>query len=171
MVFGITGKDITGCLLLLVFSTALGLGVNHFSPAGIALFGQWDTSAGVVMAGAAREDAIKAPELNNPMKVLRMVSDGKTVFVDVRRADIYREGHIPGALSFPLHDFDAIIAEFTGSVAKTDPILVYCSGVTCTDSHEFAARIIGMGYSQVTVYSGGFTEWSEMEFEVATDAG
>jgi len=170
-VFGITIRDITGSLLLLAFSAALGFGVNAFSPEGIALWGQWDTSAGVVMAGAARQDAVKAPEINNPMKVRRMIGDGKTVLVDVRRADIYREGHIPGALSFPLHDFDAVISQFTGTIAKTAPILVYCSGVTCTDSHEFAARIIRMGYSQVTVYGGGFTEWSEMEFEVATDAG
>lgn len=164
-------KDVRGCVVILALALLLGFGINAVSPSGIALFGQWDKAAGVVMAGAKRGDAVKAGEVNNPLKVRRMIKNGETVLVDVRRSDIYDQGHIPGALSFPLHEFDDRIPEFTAAVEKTAAVLVYCSGVTCSESHRFAARIIKMGYARVTVYAGGFAEWSDMEFEVERNAG
>lgn len=164
-------KDFKGCLILLGLSAGLAFGVNAISPSGIALFGQWDKSAGVLMAGSVHEDEVHAQEINNPLKVRRMIQEGKTVVLDVRRSDIFAQGHLPGALSFPLHAFDGIVGQLRDTVAKDDPVLVYCSGVACVDSHDFAARMIRMGYAQVMVYAGGFTEWQEMEFEVETNDG
>ncbi len=161
-----TISDIKGCLLIVGMALCLAFGVNSISPSGIALFGQWDKEAGVIMAGSSRTDKVRAEELNNPLKVRRVIQEGNTILVDVRRTDIYDQGHIPGALSFPLHEFDAIVQEFENKIHKDDPVLIYCSGVTCVDSHDFAARLIQMGYLRVTVYAGGFTEWEEMEFEV-----
>ena len=161
-------KDVKGCIVILGAALCLALGVNHVSPSGIALFGQWDKDAGVIMAGSRSADKVRAAELNNPLKVLRLVQEGNTALVDVRRADIYDLGHIPGALSFPLHEFDTVIDRFKSRFAPDTPLLMYCSGVTCTDSHDFAARLIQMGYTGVTVYAGGFTEWEEMKFEVET---
>jgi rhodanese-related sulfurtransferase len=40
--------------------------------------------------------------------------------------------------------------------------------VTCHDSHTFAVRLVEMGFTHVTVYAGGFAEWQEMGFDVAT---
>ncbi len=161
--------DIRGCIFIIGAALCLAFGVNFISPSGIALFGQWDKDAGVIMAGSGRADQVRAEELNNPLKVLRLIQEGNTILVDVRRADIYDQGHIPGALSFPLHEFDDILRKFQNQIHKDDSVLVYCSGVTCVDSHDFAARLIQMGYSAVTVYAGGFTEWEEMEVEVETN--
>ena len=163
-----TIKDIKGCLVILALALGLGFGVNAVSPQGIALFGQWDREAGTLMAGAMQEPAVRAEEINNPLKVRKMLASGGIFLIDVRRADLYAQGHIPGAESFPLYEFDAVIGRFRDRIKPQDPVLVYCSGVACVDSHTFAERLIQMGYTRVTVYSGGFSEWEEIGFDVET---
>lgn len=165
------GKDIQGCVVILVLAFGLGIGINFMLPSGIPLFGQWEEGAGVIMAGSAQKGAALAEEINNPLKVRQMIESGEIAVVDVRRADLYDLGHIPGALSFPLSEFDQNINRFRHRFKADDPLLVYCSGVTCHDSHTFGARLIELGYSHVFVYAGGFSEWEEMGFEVEADNG
>ncbi|WDP86695.1 MAG: rhodanese-like domain-containing protein [Desulfobacter sp.] len=162
-------KDIQGCVLIIGLAMGLGIGVNWISPHGIALFGQWDPDTGVVMAGSNQENHLVADELNNPLRVIRMVQAKTAVLVDVRRADIYAMGHIPGAVSFPLYEFDTALSFFLDLIKKQDTVLVYCAGVECQDSHAFASRLIQMGFVSVKVYAGGFREWKEMGFEVEAD--
>ncbi len=166
-----TAKDIQGCLVILMLTLGLGFGINFISPAGIPLFGQWDREAGVIMAGSNRKGEARAEEINNPLKVRQMIEAGKIVVVDVRQTDVYNLGHLPGALSFPLSEFDQVIDRFRSRVKAEDPVLVYCSGVTCHDSHSFGSRLVEMGFSQVYVYAGGLSEWEEMGFEVEAENG
>ncbi|WDP88876.1 MAG: rhodanese-like domain-containing protein [Desulfobacter sp.] len=159
-------KDIRGCLSIMLAAFFLGFGINTFSPAGIPLVGQWDKTAGVIMAGSNSDDAVHAREINNPLKVKRMIDSGLVVLVDVRRPDMYSQGHLPGALSYPLSEYDQIIGRFLETVEKDAPLLLYCAGVTCRDSHTFGARLMKLGYTDVSVYAGGYSEWQEMEFEL-----
>jgi rhodanese-related sulfurtransferase len=90
------------------------------------------------------------------------------IVLDVRWPEIYDQGHIPGALNFPLDDFEEQKKALLSKITLKDEILVYCAGVTCHDSHTFAVRLVEMGFTHVTVYAGGFAEWQEMGFDVAT---
>ena len=164
-------KDIRGCVVILVLSLGLGFWINFVSPLGIPLIGQWDLGVGVIMAGSNREGMAKAEEINNPLKVKQMIEAGEIVVVDVRRADIYDQGHLPGALSFSLSEFDEQIGHFHNRVDEDDPVLLYCAGVTCHDSHTFGAKLIELGFARVYVYAGGFSEWEEMGFKVEADNG
>ena len=58
---------------LLLLSAALALIVNHFSPVGIPLLGQWDTKQGVITANAM--DDIADSELE-----IREVEKAKSIF-------------------------------------------------------------------------------------------
>lgn len=161
-------RDIIGCFFLLSFCVMLSLGVNALSPNGIALRGQWNPDQGVVMAGANKAHAIDVLQINNPLKVKRLIESGTLIVLDVRGPEIYDLGHIPGALNFPLDDFEKEKKELLSQITPDDEILVYCAGVTCHDSHTFATRLVKMGFAHVGVYVGGFAEWEEMGFDVAT---
>ncbi len=158
--------DVNGVILILFFSLGLGLGVNWFSPSGIALFGQWNTSQGVVTAKAKNDPVHSGIEINDPMKVYEIVTGNTMVVLDVRPEFSYEEGHLPGAHSFPLDEFDERIHRLLELVNKEAPVLVYCSGFQCTDSHTFADQLTAMGFSHVRVYGGGFEQWQEMGFEI-----
>ena len=159
-------KNMMKVMLLLVFSLGLSLAVNALSPRGIALLGQWDTELGVVSA-LAKDDTVHGDlEIKDPMEARRIVTQKEMVVLDVRPAFVYDEGHLPGAHSFPLDEFDQRLGQLLSLVKKDTPILVYCSGFQCMDSHDFASRLLDLQFSRVRVYGGGFTQWEEMGFEI-----
>lgn len=47
----------------------------------------------------------------------------QAVFVNVRSADSYQAGHIPGAVSIPVHDLESRLKE----LKPTDWIITYCT--------------------------------------------
>ncbi|MBP8828176.1 MAG: rhodanese-like domain-containing protein [Desulfobacter sp.] len=161
-------QDILGCVFLLSICVVFSLGINALSPNGIALRGQWNPDKGVVMAGANKAHGVDVMQIINPLKVKQLLQSGRVIVLDVRWPEIYDQGHIPGALNFPLDDFEEQKKALLSKITLKDEILVYCAGVTCHDSHTFAVRLVEMGFTHVTVYAGGFAEWQEMGFDVAT---
>jgi hypothetical protein len=86
------------------------------------------TLAAFAVAGAAA--AAQAPELASPkLRVewgeFKTLYDGKkAVVVDVRDAQSYEAGHIPGALSVPLAEVERRAGELK-ELGK--PVLLYCA--------------------------------------------
>ena len=157
-----------GSILILLTSLVLALAVNALSPAKIPLKGQWDPKAGVIMADPDKYRETRALELDNPLKLRRLIQKGNLVLLDVRQEFLYAQGHLPGALSSPLHEFDKNLKALRRVISQKQPVVVYCSGLTCQDSHKFARKLMAMGVKEVMVYGGGFEEWSEMGFTVVT---
>jgi rhodanese-related sulfurtransferase len=81
--------------------------------------------------------------------------------IDARNQEAYREGHLPGARSFPLDDLDASIDLFRQEVPRQTTLIVYCSGYGCSDSFTLAVRLMTEDYGEVRVYEGGFPEWRD----------
>lgn len=161
-------SDIKGIIVLLCFSTAVAFGFNSISPHGIALVGQWEKDKGVVNA-KAKSDAIDASkEVLSAERVLQMIAKKERIIIDVRSEDFFELGHIPGALNFPLTRFDDDVPRLMQQIKKETPVLVYCSGIYCTDSHTFATHMRQMGYKDVLVFSGGFEQWEESGNEIRT---
>ena len=50
------------------------------------------------------------------------LDEKKSVFVDIRDPNSYREAHIPGAV----HLNDGNVREFLQATAKDKPVIVYC---------------------------------------------
>jgi molybdopterin/thiamine biosynthesis adenylyltransferase/rhodanese-related sulfurtransferase len=81
-------------------------------------------------------------------------TDG-TVLLDVREADEYQQGAVPGAIHIPRGFLES---QIESRVADRDaPILVYCAGGTRS---AFAAKTLGeLGYTDVVSVAGGFNKW------------
>ncbi len=92
----------------------------------------------------------------------RALAGGKPVFVDAREPDFFEEGHIAGAVNLPASE-----ALAGGFAALPDdrriPLIVYCSGGDCEDSLIVAAALRQSGFTDVSVFSGGWDEWSAGE--------
>ena len=86
---------------------------------------------------------------------LMMQDDDGHVIVDVRRADEYASGHIPGAILIPNEEIGTEEPEELPD--KNQLILVYCR--TGRRSKEAAQKLADMGY--VNVYEfGGIEDWT-----------
>jgi rhodanese-related sulfurtransferase len=85
-------------------------------------------------------------------------------FLDARRTAVYGEGHVAGARSFPIWEStvdEGIKKLFEEGYDVNAPLVVYCSGGDCEDSHMLAERLHGYGFNNALVYTGGFPDWQK----------
>ncbi|MDR1191406.1 MAG: rhodanese-like domain-containing protein [Verrucomicrobiales bacterium] len=91
---------------------------------------------------------------------------GALTVIDARDRLIYLDGHIAGAINVPRRGFASRAVESL-SVAKDGVVVVYCSDRDCTDSAWVAGELARLGFSQVRVLDGGWSEWLARGGEVA----
>ena len=85
-------------------------------------------------------------------------------FLDARRTSVYVEGHVAGARSLPIWEStvdDGIKRLFDEGTDVNAPLVVYCSGGDCEDSHMLAQKLHGYGFNDALVYTGGFPDWEK----------
>jgi rhodanese-related sulfurtransferase len=152
-------KTIKELIILVGVSVILALAVNHLSPRGIALVGQWETAKGVMTADAMDDDKYRIAEIDRVTDAAKIFYDDDTLFVDARSTEDYESGHIPGAVSLPVGQFDERIEVFMKQVPLDQPIVTYCSGRTCEDSHQLARLLMEAGFSEVRIFIDGFPGW------------
>ncbi|GAB4360142.1 MAG: metalloregulator ArsR/SmtB family transcription factor [Kiloniellaceae bacterium] len=87
-------------------------------------------------------------------ELLARTRDGRVTVLDVRPADEFAAGHLPGAVSLPL-------AELEDRMAELDPgqeIVAYCRGPYCVLAFEAVARLRAGGF-RARRLEDGFPEW------------
>lgn len=90
--------------------------------------------------------------------------DGLVTVIDVRPPDEFALGHVPGAISVPLGDLPARLAE----LGKDKEVVAYCRGPWCVMSFEAVAALRSHGYAARRL-ADGMPEWraAGMAVEVA----
>jgi rhodanese-related sulfurtransferase len=98
------------------------------------------------------------------------------LFLDARRTSIYEGGHIAGARPFSVWESDIddkvnkLFEERSDPASQAKPIVVYCSGGECEDSHMLAQKLWGIQFNNVYVYKDGFPDWQKHGGGVHTGA-
>ncbi|MFQ6098268.1 MAG: rhodanese-like domain-containing protein [Armatimonadota bacterium] len=92
---------------------------------------------------------------------------GAALFVDARAAEAYAEGHIPGAISLPLIDFDEVFAHVRERLRAAPRIITYCSGADCRASEYLGDRLVEEGFEAVEILPEGFPAWEAAGYPVA----
>lgn len=146
---------------ILMIAVITAFCVNFISPSGIALMGEWDVDAGVISAEQKGMELDRNVEIGSTAEALKIMNAGQALFIDVRPWDSFADGHIQGSISIPLHDFDQLIMGFMENYQVSTPIVTYCSGRECMDSHEAAQYLLDSGYTNVRVYIDGYPGWKE----------
>jgi rhodanese-related sulfurtransferase len=96
--------------------------------------------------------------------------DGGAIFIDARRSAAYRDGHVRGARSISVWESDAdekVKAFYDEGHDANSPIVVYCTGGDCEDSHELAQKLWGVTFDNVSVYRDGFPDWEKRGWPVS----
>ncbi len=82
--------------------------------------------------------------------------------IDVREADEFEQGHVPGAQFIPRGFLELRIENVTTN--RSEPIFLICAG---GNRSALAAKSLKeMGYSEVYSVMGGFKAWKDKGFEV-----
>ena len=96
--------------------------------------------------------------------VVALHARGNVLFLDARRSSVYRDGHIPGArpMSVWEADIDDKVRQlFSEGRDQSAPVVVYCSGGDCEDSHMLGQKLYFVGFDNVLVYKDGFPDWQK----------
>ena len=89
---------------------------------------------------------------------------GDILFIDARRTSVYRTGHIAGSRSMAIWESDVddkVKALFAEGRDQSAPVVVYCSGGECEDSHMLSEKLYKVGFDNVLVYKDGFPDWEK----------
>ena len=106
----------------------------------------------------------KAYEEINYAEVAHLHSKG-ALFLDARRTSVFEEGHIAGARPFSVWESDVddkvnkLFEERPDPDQQNLPIVIYCSGGACEDSHMLAQKLWGIQFNNVYVYKDGYPDW------------
>lgn len=96
------------------------------------------------------------------------------LFLDARRTSVYEAGHIAGARTFSVWESDvddkvnALYNERSDPRDQDRPIVIYCSGGACEDSHMLSQKLWGIQFNNLYVYKDGFPDWQDRGGAVRT---
>jgi cysteine synthase/rhodanese-related sulfurtransferase len=105
----------------------------------------------MLKAAKTSRDAVTAGEAR------AMLGGGEAVAIDVRPAERYAAGHVPGAISIPLANIGASIAALPAD--KDRPIVCVCERGNASANAMIYLK--ALGYSRVKSMSGGTRAWVE----------
>lgn len=88
------------------------------------------------------------------------------VLLDVRSAELFARGHVPGAIHFP----HGKLVESKLAAWPMDTLFVtYCAGPHCNGAARGALRLARLG-RPVKIMAGGITGWVDEGFALASEA-
>ncbi|HZU15326.1 MAG TPA: metalloregulator ArsR/SmtB family transcription factor [Candidatus Dormibacteraeota bacterium] len=87
-------------------------------------------------------------------ELLHRLADGQTLAIDVRPAEEYAAGHIPGALSIPLGELGARLQE----LPREMEIVAYCRGPYCVLAPQAVETLCRAGF-RARRLEEGLPEW------------
>jgi rhodanese-related sulfurtransferase len=99
-----------------------------------------------------------------PIGLERALQNNEPVqVVDLRVADLYAKGHVPGALNISLEQLEAD----TSNLSKDKTIVVYCYDIVCHLSAKAALLLAKKGF-KVKELVGGFEDWAKHSQQIET---
>jgi rhodanese-related sulfurtransferase len=104
------------------------------------------------------------PEITEQELAARLASSTPPVVAEILGPQSFASGHLPGAVNLPL---DGLVENAARVLPdKSADIVVYCSSVTCQNSHIAERKLRSLGYQHVRVFAGGKAAWKEAGYEL-----
>lgn len=152
---------------LVVIAIAIGLGINALRKNSLPLNYLSKTERIERSVEQIKKDT--SPNLQQPLpetlslqEFAEFVKNRAGIVLDARYRIEHQLAHIPSALSLPRDEFVDGYASLKTVLEKdrTQPIVVYCDGADCEDSLLVQKGLASLGYTQVAIFKGGWSEWT-----------
>ena len=97
-----------------------------------------------------------------PIELERMIGskENNFVVVDVREAEDYAQGHVPGAINLPHEKWESL-----EGLQKNKTNILYCYTQTCHLAANACRLFASKGYPVMEV-EGGFRAWKDAELDI-----
>lgn len=161
-----TKQNINYKALLLIFfsSIILGLVYNTFSIDGIPFIRE------PIIVNSVKLDSLDNTSENlrelTLAQVIEMTNAPNTKLVDARDEWDFAAGHIKGAINIPEYNFDYSNKSLS-EINKKAFLIIYCDSNDCDISKRLAVKLLEIGYRNVFVYLGGYSEWDNASLPIS----
>jgi rhodanese-related sulfurtransferase len=108
---------------------------------------------------AAEGKVIDKPAEVRLSEVREIIASKSMVPIDGRSEADYEHGHLPGAYSLSVANFDKRFPDFSALYSKDGAYLIYCGSGQCSLSKQLASLLQEKGYRQLKLYSAGYNDW------------
>ena len=139
-------------VVLSLIAIVLGLIVNQLRSDSMPLLGDWSPEARITTK-FGRNILIPFDEAKDKF------FSGGALFLDARTPELYEKGHIQGARSLPIGEFDQLADKVFMDFPEATLFVTYCDGGNCVLSAELALRLKEIGYENVRVLHNGWSLW------------
>ncbi|MCX5636536.1 MAG: rhodanese-like domain-containing protein [Planctomycetota bacterium] len=93
------------------------------------------------------------------MKVRKLLKTD-TIFIDARLERDYKSSHLEGAINIPVNASDDEYQKIIADIAKNARLVLYCQSAVCRFAEMVAIKLISDGFSNVSIFRGGWSEWT-----------
>jgi rhodanese-related sulfurtransferase len=172
-------QDLSAFWVIASASLCVGLLVNQFRDKPLSL--TYQTKAErleLAVSKVVRETSVNNVKTEETLskdislEQFRTFVEGRRVLVlDARPEIFHRLGHVPGALSLARDDFEKSYAKLKDQLEKNkdQPLILYCSNTSCEDSHLVQKALSKLGYTNVSIFSGGWAVWTQAQLPEETN--
>jgi rhodanese-related sulfurtransferase len=144
--------------IILILSLTIGMTYNRFLKSPLPILKPYKTDT---VQENGEDLSVYYREID--AETLKAVLDADmAVLVDARTRENYLKGHIPGAISLPISEFNRAYDRTSSLLVKDKSIIIYCTGGHCLDSSLLAKELTKKGYREIFVYKGGIEEWQAL---------
>jgi rhodanese-related sulfurtransferase len=154
---GLNERIITGlkeAAVILVLTLVLAFAINALRPGGLSII-----PVPTQMKGAGAP--VTNPRIYSADDCLQLLQAGKAVFLDAREADLYRMGHLPGALHMPKDMVDQSLERLREMERGNKILITYCDGQGCQKAEELLRALQGRGIRALGLFADGWEGWME----------
>lgn len=147
-------------MLLLLGISSAGVGIARFLyDRPLPLDYRWSSH----LETAATEIGMRMVTVDEAKQITDSFSH---LVLDARSNADYLTGRLPGAMSLPVNDFRDYFENVAPLLADEFPVMVYCSGLECDESLELGKILIDSGFTNVVLFAGGMTAWTNAGYRV-----
>jgi rhodanese-related sulfurtransferase len=148
---------VLGALAIMLGSAALGIAVNHFSPHRLPVVQKVEMAPPALpswLTGITQTEA-------------KARFDAKdTPFLDARSPEKYAAGHITGAHSLPVADFETRFLDLAEQLEQAPQVIVYCESADCGEAIELAERLKEAYQGKILVLLESWNGWERAGYPV-----
>lgn len=94
----------------------------------------------------------------NRNELTSAIEQGDVILIDTLPASYYNKQHLPEAINLVLDDVETAAAKVLPD--KNARLVTYCTGPTCQNSSQVAAKLTQLGYTNVSKYTAGIEDWT-----------
>ncbi len=156
-------------IIILLVSSALGVGINLVSPNKIPYIGAYrDLSSGDKPIVPPSAQAGDPPFIALDLAELEY-NQGDALFIDAREPGEFECGTIPGSVNIPFDYLPEDLETYFDTaltVPKDTKLITYCSGEECDLSLHLARNLQAFGYTNLAIFFGGWREWENFGLEI-----